>query len=74
MAYRLGPLAPLLSYCLKGLQLSNSLAQVVIFTLVVQSGFPAKISAAGVNCSRALWGVVTSPLGLTGCRVTTCWT
>lgn len=42
---------PLLPRCLKGLQLSNSLAQVVVFTLVVQSGLPAKISVAGVNCS-----------------------
>ena len=71
MAYRLGLLASLLSHCLKGLQLSNSLAQVVVFTLVVQSGFPAKISGA-VDCSPPLSGVVSSACGLTGCRATTC--
>lgn len=60
---------PLLPRCLKGLQLSNSLAQVVVFTLVMQSGLPAKISVAGVNCSLPIWGVATSPLGLTGCGV-----
>lgn len=65
---------PLLSHYLKGLQLSNSLAQVVVFTLVVKSCFPAEISVAEVDCKPPLWGVVTSPLGLTGCRVTTCCT
>ena len=47
-------LVPLLSHCLKGLQLSSSLAQVVVFTLVVQSGFPAKISVAGADRSPLL--------------------
>lgn len=58
VAYRLCLLAPLLSHCLKGLQLSDSLAQLVVFTLVVQSGFPleAKISVAGVDCSPPFWG------------------
>lgn len=61
--YRLGPPAPLFSHCLKGLQLSDNLTQVVLFTLVVQSDFPAKISVAGIACSSALWGMVTFPLG-----------
>lgn len=33
---------PLLPRCLKGLQLSNSLAQVVVFTLVVHLAYQPK--------------------------------